>query len=282
MLKEIVAISRISIISIAIILTAACESNPPKDDHGIPESLDGIMLQRAEAAFNSSEYKTTAILIEPLAIKGNATAQYTLGYLYYSGKGVDYNLEKARDLFEKAAKQNNINAIKALKLLQPRVNKKPAQPSAPASNEISQSVIDLRNNSKQLELSAVQKTLQNTESEETYPPSYVQQYSNSDISAAEHEGNIWVNKQPANHFSIQLASTASEKNAISYVKNVELDGAYYFQSSKNGIIRYTIIHGNFQDYTRAKLKLDRLTKRGFKNAWIRRIGQIQAQITNSR
>jgi len=51
------------------------------------------------------------------ADNGVAVAQYNLGLMYYNGEGVDRNLEKAKKWFQKAADQKQKNAIKMLKRL---------------------------------------------------------------------------------------------------------------------------------------------------------------------
>ena len=49
--------------------------------------------------------------------RGYADAQYSLGVMYYNGKGVDQSLTKAREWFTKAASQGDEAADNALKLL---------------------------------------------------------------------------------------------------------------------------------------------------------------------
>ena len=49
------------------------------------------------------------------ADKGNAYAQYSLGYCYEQGQGVKSNRYRAIDWYKKAAAQGNESAEKALK-----------------------------------------------------------------------------------------------------------------------------------------------------------------------
>jgi TPR repeat protein len=61
--------------------------------------------EKANWAFNRGDYKTSYNLIRPLAKKGFAQAQYSLGIMYEKGKGVDLNLKKAKKWFQLAAQQ---------------------------------------------------------------------------------------------------------------------------------------------------------------------------------
>jgi TPR repeat protein len=61
--------------------------------------------EKANLAFNRGDYKTSYNLIRPLAKKGFAQAQYSLGIMYEKGKGVDINLKKAKKWFQLSAQQ---------------------------------------------------------------------------------------------------------------------------------------------------------------------------------
>ncbi|MBL7058719.1 sel1 repeat family protein [Patescibacteria group bacterium] len=61
--------------------------------------------EKANIAFNRGDYKTSYNLIKPLAKKGVAQAQYSLGIMYEKGKGVVLNLKKAKKWFKLAAQQ---------------------------------------------------------------------------------------------------------------------------------------------------------------------------------
>ncbi|MBT3850140.1 sel1 repeat family protein, partial [bacterium] len=61
--------------------------------------------EKANLAFNRGDYKTSYNLIRPLAKKGFAQAQYSLGIMYEKGKGVDLNLKKAKKWFKLSAQQ---------------------------------------------------------------------------------------------------------------------------------------------------------------------------------
>jgi TPR repeat protein len=54
---------------------------------------------------------------EQAADLGLATAQYSLGVMYYKGDGVERDIAKAREWWTKAAAQGEKNAIKNLKLI---------------------------------------------------------------------------------------------------------------------------------------------------------------------
>jgi len=286
----------------AILSIAACETNPPLENKPqATESLHDALFKRARAAFLSNDYKTTAILLEPLAAKGNAKAQYTLGYLYYHGKGVKQDIQQARSWFIKSSDQNNLKAIRALTLLNATINNNETQKKiTPKEKTSTLPLLDLRKTIKQpvvqpiaqkpikkitvqpepLQLSVEQKNILNSVQNEAANTTVQQRNNRLPSTNSLTVGNEWVIIQPARNFTIQLASGMKEKSIIRFVKNVELDGVHYIKSTKEGVTRYTVIHGNFDSFERANLKLARLKERGFKGAWIRKIRNLQILINN--
>ena len=61
--------------------------------------------KKAVNAYNRGDYKIAHKLIRPLANNGFPQAQYSLGVMYESGKGVDASLEKAKKWFQLAAEK---------------------------------------------------------------------------------------------------------------------------------------------------------------------------------
>lgn len=53
-------------------------------------------------------------IIRKLLKKDDAYAQYSLGFMFEHGQGVEKNINKAKEWYEKAAKQNYESAVKAL------------------------------------------------------------------------------------------------------------------------------------------------------------------------
>jgi len=67
-------------------------------------------LEDGNAAYHQKEYAKAAALWQPLAEKGDATAQYYLGTLFAEGKGVTQNDATAFTWFQRAADQGNVAA----------------------------------------------------------------------------------------------------------------------------------------------------------------------------
>ena len=57
------------------------------------------------AAYKKGDYKAAFAKFKPLAEQGNASAQTILGLIYYDGKGVPQDYQKAVYWYQKAAKQ---------------------------------------------------------------------------------------------------------------------------------------------------------------------------------
>jgi hypothetical protein len=63
--------------------------------------------ERGKQAYQASDYFTARQLWMPLALRGQARAQYSVGQLYEKGQGVDRDLSKALAWYRKAAEQNH-------------------------------------------------------------------------------------------------------------------------------------------------------------------------------
>lgn len=69
-----------------------------------------VDLQDGFAAYEQGDYQQAFVLLEPLAEKGDAEAQTTLGNMYYLGLGVSEDETEAAQWFEKAAQQGDLEA----------------------------------------------------------------------------------------------------------------------------------------------------------------------------
>ena len=58
-------------------------------------------------AYNEGNYTQAIELFRPLAIQGNADAQYSLGFMYTSGKGVTQDSKEAVKWYQLAAEQGH-------------------------------------------------------------------------------------------------------------------------------------------------------------------------------
>jgi uncharacterized protein len=67
-------------------------------------------LQDGLAAVQRKDYPAATRLLEPLAQRGDATAQWQLGLLYYHGHGVRESDALATQWFERAARQGDARA----------------------------------------------------------------------------------------------------------------------------------------------------------------------------
>jgi len=71
-------------------------------------------LATAAKAYENKDYGTAFTLWEPLAEAGSAPAQFNLGLLFFDGKGVPQDFERAAKWFERAADQGFVGAQRNL------------------------------------------------------------------------------------------------------------------------------------------------------------------------
>lgn len=75
-------------------------------------------LEQGKRTFHSGDYKNAFHQLLPIALSGNADAQYAVGYMYYYGYGVSADADTGLAWIKKSAVQGNALAMKAMKELQ--------------------------------------------------------------------------------------------------------------------------------------------------------------------
>ncbi|MFT4060396.1 MAG: SEL1-like repeat protein [Legionella sp.] len=85
---------------------------------------DKANLREGIDSFRVEEYRTAFVRLKPLAKKGQADAQYAVGYMYYYGKGVVEDRKKAWFWITAAANAGQPDALVAAKMLDGNMNTK--------------------------------------------------------------------------------------------------------------------------------------------------------------
>jgi TPR repeat protein len=80
-------------------------------------------LQAGQTAYNQGDYATALRELRPLAEQGHPTAQFTLGFMYFSGQGVPQDLDLAIRWLRKADEQGSDQARKLLVALHSDIQK---------------------------------------------------------------------------------------------------------------------------------------------------------------
>lgn len=71
----------------------------------------------AQVDYKAGHYDKAAAQLMPLAQKGNADAQYTLGYMYYYGLGMKRDRTQGYFWLQSAASNGHAKALTALNML---------------------------------------------------------------------------------------------------------------------------------------------------------------------
>lgn len=82
----------------------------------LPTDVDGPVKEAMEA-FQSGRHFKAVDLARPLAEKGNAEAQYLLGFAYETGRGAEASKDKALEYYRKAADSKHRDAIYRLSFI---------------------------------------------------------------------------------------------------------------------------------------------------------------------
>jgi len=91
-----------------LLLLQGCATTPP------PPSLSEEAFTQAKVAYLDNDYPRAFTIAGPRAAAGDPWAQYTLGYLYYYGRGVALDRKLAKEWIQRAAEQGYAPAQEAL------------------------------------------------------------------------------------------------------------------------------------------------------------------------
>lgn len=89
-------------------------SNTPSAPPADPDDEVSRTFAKADRAIDEGRFFDAFTLYRGLAQKGNAEAQYQMGYAYYHGNGLNQDYEKAVEWFTEAANQGHIKAQETL------------------------------------------------------------------------------------------------------------------------------------------------------------------------
>ena len=95
---------RVLILLLAICFLSGCVTNR-------------LNLREGIKSFQVQDYRQAFIRLKPEADRGQADAQYAIGYMYYYGRGVVEDRKKAWYWITCAAKAGQIDAQQAVKIL---------------------------------------------------------------------------------------------------------------------------------------------------------------------
>ena len=287
-----------------LIMTAGCTA-PPASRGDSADRTAGGTYGSARLLYQSGDYLLAAERLIPLAEGGDARAQYALGYMYYYGKGVLADRERAVQLFRRASQQGNARAAQALKLLKEADPESPLAastdrpPEVTSKNDSTSKVESVKKNASEgdgsgeiaarEEIAVVPQPLPETAENDTSRPTPKPQATPSaavrppPIVVADPEpvpaeslpdsGGSLQGRDPDN-WTIQLVA-ASEYVSVQrfIVENGLQDRTEIMRSQRNGEPWFVVIYGVYTTLDEARQALEALPSKLRKNRpWIRKVG----------
>ena len=285
--------SLISTTLVAIVFLQACAFTPVKKqiaDHEVDDHY-----QKANIAYQNKEYKKAVSLLEPLAKRGYAKAQYTLSYMYYHGQGVDQDLEVALRWTQLAASKGYPKAIQALqrqykaqqdvKALQEKVEaesvleqsslvKDPVLQSNKSTDAdaVVSSVVPLPNSDEPIIESSEMPEDVKPEPTPTLTPTPKPKPS---IESTKHQQ--WLLEQPSGNYTLQLIAGDNEEKIKLFILDHDLYGrAVYFRSSKRKTPWFSVVYGSFSSVSETEQIINQLPpKLRTPKPWVRDFATIR-------
>ena len=296
-----------ALIVAGVLSLAGCAGQPAK-----PSTTD--LHAEARASFIAQDYQRTLALVEPEALRGAAWAQYTLGYMYYYGRGSILDRGRAYEWIKLAAGQGYVPAKEALRRLRPpeqsqdvdgakrsapaatppasanaapltapvgavQSGSPPAAPSAPATPSPAATTETPAGAAAAAPPPAAAPAVTPPLAGETNAaPSKVEPAASS---AGDIRTNPWIATQTPQRLTLQLIGSGDKNAVLRYIRDHNLtDGAAYYATRRDGLPWYVVIYGNYADRGEAQSALLRLPPElRAASPWIRQFGDIQTHLT---
>ena len=251
---------------------------------GIADSQFNLGLMHYRGIGIPKDYIKAAKLFDAAAAQGHGNAQYSLAVMYAFGQSKKKNYATALKWFNKSADQNVAQAQFNLGVFHENgygvtkdINKAKEWYQLAADQGLQEAVEKLRALPKTTTnvASKTMATTPATEKAATVSPTV----KTSPPSTSSNELNLshWLQQQPPDNYTLQLASVVNEDSIINYIKTSRLGSkAGYIEVIVNGIPRYTAVYGLYDTYQDAQLAVSKLplaTQQA--KPWVRNTGILQ-------
>lgn len=255
---------------------------------------DGRMLDDALRAVEDGRYEQAVENLQPYATRGNRLAQFALGYLYEQGYGVEKDLVEAASWYHRAAMQGlaqaqfNIgNAYKHGRGVDRSDDlavywwKQAAEQAMPAAQfNLGTAYLFGRGVGKDARLGRQWREKAIANGFEPRKQGLVSGTAGATDSlqvSSSIQGSHWILTRNADHYTIQLASTADENSAVEFLGELNMTHTVavcpYVHAGRT---RYALVLGTFETRSAATAALrhlpDSLRRAG---AWIRKFSTLQ-------
>jgi TPR repeat protein len=252
---------------------------------GIADSQFNLGLMYYRGIGIAKDYVKAAKLFDAAAEQGHGNAQYSLAVMYAFGQSKEKNYTTALKWFNKAAEQNVAQAQFNLGVFNENgygvskdINKAREWYQLAADQGLQEAIEKLRSLPKQQTESVVKNEPVVSELDNPATNDAIE-VENTSPSKATNDLNLsnWLRQQPADNYTLQLASVVSEEDIIKYIKDSNFNSdAGYIEVIVNGITRYTAIYGLYDTYQNAELAINDLPMAVQKaKPWVRNTGILQ-------
>jgi len=206
--------------------------------HVLAQTLVGSMYAYGEGI--EKDDKEAFKWLSLAANTGSAQAQYNLAILYENGFGVTADLQQARKWFKAAADQGREDAATRYAALTDNIDT-PDKKNKPSTGQTTKQRIHVVLNSDTDELLG--------------PPDYTESVPPLN---SKRSGILWVNEQPKNHYTIQLAASTEPRLIAAFKNHINLSENYAETWSKRDSHQwYALIYGSYPTVRDAKEAISR-------------------------
>lgn len=249
------------------------------------------VLADGAQAYNRGEFAEAARLWRPLAQAGDADAQFALGTLYQTGRGVEQSDAKATEWFRRAARHGSIpaqynlgNAYKHGRGVAPDEAKafiwwhKAAQAGlAPAQFNVGTAYLYGRGVARS-ETQGVEWYRRAAANGHPGARAALEQLAALQAGGADEGGAPWVRARAPDHFTLQLRAAETAAEARRYIASLPRAEYVLCAYRSQGKRWWAVLTGDYPDAATAQRAASEW--RQHSEPWVRRFGSLQSQLVD--
>ncbi len=210
-------------------------------------------LHQGQVNFKQGNFKVAFYQLLPVAYRGNAVAQYAVGYMYFYGYGVRMDRASGKYWMTKSARQDYLPAINALELIrQSEMATHPLQ--APTPNILMKPMNTTKNGKADIKKTA--------------------NYENSLRTAAIAAPHVHLK---SNFYTLQLYGSYDLKEVKALQAKLKIkDDSFYSKTEFHHRDWYVLTYGKYVNVHQAKLAENEMPNTVKKmNPWVRKLSDLE-------
>ena len=218
-------------------------------------SISEQQLRTGQHQYEEGHYRQSVGHIVDAAVRGNAHAQYVLGYMYYYGQGVPRDIQAAQYWIQQSAKRGYPQATMALYMFREAKYKTPQQTMgqvtfSPIPLDVTSTPPSSKENKKIIPKPKDYRKTTQTCYCQTRSQKYAKPFSAQKVKLP--KPNQLRQTTSSNHYTIQLVGVHNASRLVQFIKHYNLEGkVFVYCTQYQNKPWFVVMYGMYPDEPQA-------------------------------